>query len=155
MFDPYEDLEEVMQEPASGHNHGRMDGFDLDTESWQAYDVRYEGGFGINTEASGHLGTKGNPRGTALQAGEYVDADELERLVTTMFGWTYSQIHYIYGHKHLTLPEDKELKAEMDAAFLEIYEAGGNIGLLAQALGMSRQTIDRAVKRARKVREES
>jgi len=75
------DLVELMEEPTGGHNHGRLDGKPLSTESMVVADVLASGGWSIRTLADPSRPARGDvsPE-TQTRVRELLVAQERERL---------------------------------------------------------------------------
>lgn len=135
----------VMEEPPGGPNHGRLDGYTLDTQEMVTLGFRYDGGFGVTDE--GHGGTKGNPGGHINHPDVYVDADALRAMALAEFGFTADQVESVYHTKkikaHLT-----QLRARMDARMLSLRRSGANMYRFAEAVGLNQRTMNRALVRA-------
>jgi hypothetical protein len=97
---------------------------------------------------------KGTAHRGVLHPDEYVDEHRTSVEVERHFGFGRTDVGevYVQGPKSAA---QRELRAQIDARFLEIRKAGGNVELLARYLGMDRKTIGRALTRARQVRKEA
>jgi len=84
---------------------------------------------------------------------EYVNVVALGREVRRRLGVTWEDLDtaYCQGRKSAAA---LELRARIDARLLEVAEAGGNMTLLADVLYLGKQTIGRALARARARKEE-
>lgn len=158
------DYQGLMEEPPGGVNHGRTkrsmhsgDDYNatgthltLDTTDALVRDLFWSDIGGFNITGDGHGGTRGNPGGATIHPDEYVDADSLRDAVLKEFGFTSEELSRAYTQRVESVTvEDRELRAEMDARMLELRRQGAHMGHFAGALGISRSTVDRAVKRAR------
>lgn len=146
-----DDFASLMEEPPGGHNHGRMDGYTLDTQEMVTADFRYAGGFGIAHEGEG--GTRGNPRtnDAILGEDEFVDEGLLRRMVEEELGFDLDLVRTIYSSKYLS-PDLRATRTSIDARILELYESGANMNAFSRVTGIHRQTMDRARQRAQSVR---
>lgn len=106
---------------------------------WRVLSARHGGRRGLTA----HRGV--------LHPDEYVDVQRLRALVEHRLGFTLDELATVYrqGRKsafHL------ELRARIDARFLELRHAGGNMELLARVTGVDRKVVGRALARARAAR---
>lgn len=157
-----QDIRAIMEEPPGGGNFGRRrrvmdDGTDASTGTvrWEPLDINdmvgrdaiFTGGFSITVP--GHGGTKGNPGGNTIHPDEYVDEDVLHDMAMKELGFSDEDLALCYvrgtGKKP---PEVVALREAMDARFLQLYREGTHIGHLSEAIGLSRSSIERAIKRA-------
>lgn len=118
----------------------------------------YQSGFGIVDTSRGE--GKGDTYGASdmgmtahrgvLQEGEHVDADELQAAIEAELGFTYAEITAVYkaGPKSAT---QREQRTYIDARLLALSSSGANITLVADAIGLSRATVNRALERAREL----
>jgi hypothetical protein len=97
-------------------------------------------GSGHNGGLVGHVGV--------LQPGEYVDRFELRRQACALLGFAYAQVRSVYGTGRLA-KDRRQLRAEVDREVLRLASEGGNMWQLAAALLVDRNTIRRAIKRAK------
>jgi hypothetical protein len=90
-----------------------------------------------------------------LHPGEYVNEDALRVLVERELGFTYEQVRSVYRQGPLS-PDQRELRARIDARLLALSNAGGNVALLGAALGFpvkangNCRAMENALARARK-----
>lgn len=158
-----EDIQEIMSEPPGGENHGvAVDSYvdeagsprttrrdlsqrlsRLDQRGLEAGDSR----FGVVTgrEEGGLVAHRG-----VLHPDEYVDFFALREQVEADLGFTYGEVSQAYAGGRPT-PEQRQLREKIDARLLALSRAEGNMLQLAQAVGLSEKTIDRALVRAREV----
>jgi hypothetical protein len=89
-----------------------------------------------------------------LQAGEYVNAEELRLAVEDELGYTYEQIRSVYRQGPLS-PEKRKLRGVIDARMLALRRSGANLVELGRAIGLTIspdghcRALDNAVSRAR------
>jgi hypothetical protein len=115
-------------------------------------------GQGVHIVARGQCGLVAH-RGVLHRAEWLGLGPQTTRMVEAKLGFTVEEIRSCY--KHGGIPsERRELRARIDARFLELAEAGGHMATLARVLGFSysptRQTywtMERALKRARQLKE--
>lgn len=107
-------------------------------------------GFGVvDTNAGGVLQDSGlTAHRGVLQEGEYVDAFVLRDAACELLGFTYDDISSVYRQGPLS-PDQRQLRARIDARLLSLSRSGGNMAKLADALGRPRLVFDRAIARAK------
>src|SRR5574337_326043 len=158
--------DDLMQERPDGRDPSLSSITDLvgvDTEEDEDF-IEEEAGFGVVDTSRGSAGrdsligvkTYGATeagmtahRGV-LQEGEHVDADELQAAVEAELGYTYAEVSVVYkvGGKPLTATQ-REQRTYIDARLLALSASGANITLVAEAIGLSLATVNRALARAR------
>ena len=165
-----DEIRELMEEPAGGHNHGRtaVDDPHLDeratrfiglgVEDGQERDVLNGGGWtlipgvGGARQAAGMTAHRG-----VLHPHEYVDNDVLRAKVEEAFGFTVEEVRSVYRQGRLT-PEQGELRSRIDARLLALSRAGANMLALARVFGLpikparhggNCRVLDNALTRAR------
>lgn len=140
--------EDGWDDPEQAARDLESQGFLLDG-GWHAV-TRYEGG-----SRDGGMTTH---RGV-LRGDEYVDVEALRAAVERELGFTYEQVRSVYRQGPLT-DEQRELRGKIDARLLALSRAGGELNVLARALGMQVKTnrskgdsscwvMERAIARAR------
>lgn len=163
----FADLRELVEEPAGGHNHGRVATTDPDVlgrtlphgvKDVQERALLQGGGFTFVFPSNGGAGTFGDAGMTShrgvLHSDEYVDADALRSAVEDALGFTYDDVRAVYRRGRLT-PAQAELRARIDARLLELARGGANMDLLARLLGFKAPkgtwptALKNAVRRAR------
>jgi hypothetical protein len=122
-------------------------------EAPQAVDFlqTYSGGWSVVSPREGGWDGRGGltaHRG-ALHRDEWrwLDLERVARLAEAELGFTRNQLHQAYRQGRKSAPQ-RELRARIDARFLELRNAGSNLELLARVTGVERKTIGRALKRA-------
>lgn len=137
-FAPLEDLEEIMQEPPGGVNHGRMAGDDhwapLSVEDAQAEEFLQQRGWSL-VEAS----TRGRDAGMSAHRSvthpqEHIDQELLRVLVEDGLGFSFEEIQASYGNGRPSATRART-RADIDARLLALSRAGGNMLALARVLG--------------------
>lgn len=83
-----------------------------------------------------------------LHPDEYVDPELLRTMIEQHLGFTYEEISSVYRQGRLS-PDQRELRATIDAQMLALSRAGGNLTALADDLGIPLRTIHNAIARAR------
>jgi hypothetical protein len=83
-----------------------------------------------------------------LHPDEYVNMAELVPAVEQRLGFTLDELRDVYRQGRLS-PRRLELRARVDARFLELRDAGGNLELLARVTGVDRKVIGRGLARGR------
>lgn len=94
-----------------------------------------------------------------LMGDEYIDYEQVLRLVEQELGFTIEQIHSVYRQGPLSA-EQRELRGQIDARLLALSRADGNLLALARLIGWtikeasaeggaSCDTMERAIARAR------
>ena len=150
-----EDYASLMEEPAGGHNHGRMDGNTLDTDESVAFGFRFDGGWHVadirsnKEEAGGLVSHRG-----VLAPAEYVDPDVLRTMVEEEFGFSLDDVASVYTTKRLR-HDQRQLRGDIDARVLALSRSGANMAQLANVLGINPRTMERALARARQVEAEA
>ena len=119
----------------------------------------YQSGFGIVDTSRGE--GKGDTYGAAdmgmtahrgvLQADEHVDADVLQAAVEAELGYTYAEVSAVYKVGGRLTATQREQRTYIDARLLALSSSGANITLVADAIGLSRATVNRALERAREL----
>lgn len=147
------DIRSVMEEPVGGDNHGRVNGEPLDVQTQQGVEAALRGdAFSVvgpdvpNTDGGGLVAHRG-----VLHPDEYVDPDQFQQAVEAELGYTYAEVKAVYkagGNRWLT-PTQREFRAYIDARLLALSRSGTNVTELAEAIGIGRATLNRALERAR------
>jgi len=88
-----------------------------------------------------------------LHPDEYVDMAQLVPAVERRLGFTLAELRAVYRQGRKSAAQ-RELRDRIDARLLEVGNAGGNLELLARVTGVDRDTIGRALTRARVARGE-
>lgn len=158
------DIEELMQEPPGGHNHGRTawqggsDDFDGDSKRELSTEAMIQSDF-----LKGHEGhgwqvvlprTGGAQGGTVAHRGvlhpaEYVDHERLVRLVGQTVGVSYDELRETFISRGRPSAEKAKRRAEILAKLRDALGDDGNVSLLAQILGIERTVITRALRNER------
>jgi hypothetical protein len=84
-----------------------------------------------------------------LHPDEYVDMAVLVPAVEQRLGFTMAEVRSVYRGRGRRTAAQIDLRACVDARLLDIRRAGGNLELLARAVGVDRKVIGRALVRAR------
>ena len=150
MIDEGLELEELMQEPPGGENHGRLNGVSMN--GGVGFDMRLGAGYHIVDRH--HGGVRGNPGGNVLHPVEYVDPAVLSVQVEEEFGFTKAEVHSVYTVKKLR-HDQRRLRDAIDARVLALSRSGGNMALLARVLEVNPRTMERALARARGAAQEA
>jgi hypothetical protein len=133
----HEDLEGLMQE--------RPDGVEPSVDP-----AELEDGYGIvSGNAWGDAGIVAH-RGV-LADGEHVDAEELQAAVEAELGYTYAEVSAVYKVGGRLTATQREFRTYVDARLLALSLSGANITLVAEAIGIARATLNRALDRAREL----
>jgi hypothetical protein len=167
-MEQFDDIQELMAEPPGGPNFGRktIDGGDGysgsisgpggdDTQrasrthdlTTHEYDRSERSGFSVVWPSNG--GTRGNPGGAVVHPDEYVDVGYLRDLALEAFGFTADEIGSAYTKNPHLSADQRQLRARMGARMLALSRSGGNMLKFAEAIGLSRATVTRALTRAR------
>ncbi len=87
---------------------------------------------------------------------KWLDREAIAAVVERHLGFTVDEVSRAYGNRGRPSHAQRELRARIDARFLELRRAGGNLAALGRLLGFgvdpqkrSCWVIDRAVARAR------
>lgn len=112
-----------------------------------AVDFLRAGGWSVVSTKSGDRGGLTAHRGV-LHPDEWVDPCRLAAMVEQRFGFGIAELRPLYCQGRKSAAQ-RALRARVDARLLEIARTGGNLTLLADALGVHRETVARALTRAR------
>lgn len=164
-MDENAELEQLMQEPPTGHNHGRggqnHDGRRRSLATEGMVSERYltdsvEGWSIASIKGGNQEGGITSHRGV-LHSDEYVHAETLERLLEERLGVSLHEFDEAYKTRGRPSAEqsakNEAVRIKVDALFLEIQETDGNIELLSRLLGINDRRIREAAKRARQRRD--
>jgi hypothetical protein len=114
------------------------------------------GGWRVVSARSGGGGDRGGitaHRGV-LHPDEWVDRARLAEMVEAELGFTLDELRWVYRRGRKSAAQ-RELRARVDARLLRVADSGGNMSLLAAALGLrvhanrSCPVMTRALRRAR------
>lgn len=152
-------LDEVMQEPPGGYNHGRASrssarfGINLSAEEMKTSDHLSDdnAGWDLSSMEGGAQQSRGgitSHRGV-LHPDEYVHAEALERLLEENLGVSLDEFDEAYRSRGRPSPEVLATRVKLDRVFLAVVEDGGNVEELARILGIARARIYDAAERAR------
>ncbi len=134
------ELEDLMQEPPHGFNHGvKNRGTSLECDG--VFGFRVNGGWTIVWPGNG--GTKGNRH--VLAEDEYVDEDVLALEIEDRLGHSLEDVKAAYSQRGRITPEHKVVRDDIDAKILSLYEAGANMFQFALYVGMNQRTMNRAI----------
>lgn len=172
-FETHDEIAALMEETPIGDNHGRQSyevgtmGANMDAvgrvrgmsvEDAKATEFLLDGGFGVvDTSAGTHNGGTMGARDAGMTAhrgvlfpGEYVDANLVAEKIAEMLGFSLADIRACYNRAGGPLPATLRAKrAEIDAALLALTAEDGNLSLLAEHLGVNRDTLYVAINRAK------
>lgn len=160
-----EKTSDVMAEPPNP-NHGSKASTEpekggrqipLDVATMLTTDLLRSEGFGVveTGRGSGRTGSTYGDKDAGmtthrgvLHGDEYVDFFDLRAKVEAEFGFTYAEVSAAYKGGRPTA-DMRQMREQIDARMLALSHAGGSMITLAEALGLSEKTIDRALARAR------
>jgi hypothetical protein len=108
-------------------------------DSWRVVGPR-NGGYGDRCGLVAHRGV--------LHPDEYLDKARLVPAVERRLGFTLDELRLVYRQGRKSAAQ-RALRARVDSRLLRLRDAGGNMELLAQVIGVERKTIGRALTRAR------
>lgn len=135
-------MKDLPETPQFGHRDlGAISGEDLGflrSGGWSAVEIgkRHDGGI------TSHRGV--------LHPDEHVDADALQAAVEDALGFSREDVTFAYQNGRPTA-EQRQLRERIDSRMLALSRSGGNMTVLADALGIGHSTVDRAIVRARDV----
>lgn len=114
-----------------------------------AVDFLRGGGWRVVSPESGDRGGMTAHRGV-LTADEwrFLDRDTAVAAVERHLGFALDELRSVYRQGRKSSAQ-AELCARVDARLLGLRRAGGNLSLLAAVLGLSRRTMENALRRAR------
>lgn len=168
-----EDWIELMEEPAGGYNHGKRYSDSVDEDSGLSKNLgldRYKDSYLEEIDPADyyykgmvahrgvlHTWEHDGDDARLHKETEYVDEELLEASVSKFLEEDLGEVRRIYGPGGLS-SSDLEIRARMDEKFLQIFEAEGELLMLAKVLGFSVKSnrecrvMTKAMQRARKAR---
>ena len=155
-----EDYAEIMSDPPGGSAHGSRAGDSRTDEgrtrkhrsrplAESALQVEQLDGYSILDPSRLHDAGMTAHRGD-LDVDAYIDPAEIQAAVEESLGFTYEEVSSAYKQGP-TSAAVRQLRDKIDSRLLALSRARGNMTVLANALGLSEKTVDRALARGRTV----